>query len=163
MALTEPDFIERDADKITAEMIAQYERDTGKTLYPAQAERLLIDLWAYREMLIRVAIQGSGQTKSGGFAREPMIDFLGELVGVYRLAAQPASTQLQFSVDTALNRGCPDTRRHPRQCFRQHYFCDRYRCGTEGRITAGQHPGDLYRAGDNRKQLATGSNQSVAG
>lgn len=44
MALTEPDFIERDADKITAEMIAKYEADTGKTLYPAQAERLLIDL-----------------------------------------------------------------------------------------------------------------------
>lgn len=39
MALTEPDFIERDADKITAEMIAKYEADTGKTLYPAQAER----------------------------------------------------------------------------------------------------------------------------
>ena len=54
MALTEPDFIERDADKITAEMIAKYEADTGKTLYPAQAERLLIDLWAYREMLVRV-------------------------------------------------------------------------------------------------------------
>ncbi len=30
MALTEPDFIERDADKITAEMIAKYEADTGK-------------------------------------------------------------------------------------------------------------------------------------
>ncbi len=57
MALTEPDFIERDADKITAEMIAKYEADTGKTLYPAQAERLLIDLWAYREMLVRVAVQ----------------------------------------------------------------------------------------------------------
>ncbi|EFB3081181.1 TPA: baseplate protein, partial [Escherichia coli] len=56
MALTEPDFIERDADKITAEMIAKYEADTGKTLYPAQAERLLIDLWAYREMLVRVAV-----------------------------------------------------------------------------------------------------------
>ena len=104
MALTEPDFIERDADKITAEMIAQYERDTGKTLYPAQAERLLIDLWAYREMLIRVAIQEAARQNLVAFAREPMIDFLGELVGVYRLAAQPASTQLQFSVDTALNR-----------------------------------------------------------
>ncbi len=31
-----------------------------------------------------------------------MIDYLGELVGVYRLAAQPATTTLQFSVDEAL-------------------------------------------------------------
>ena len=30
MALTEPDFIERDAEKITAEMIAKYEADTGR-------------------------------------------------------------------------------------------------------------------------------------
>lgn len=99
MALTEPDFIERDADKITAEMIAQYEAATGKTLYPAQAERLLIDLWAYREMLVRVAVQEAAKQNLIAFAREPMIDYLGELVGVYRLAAQPASTPLQFAVD----------------------------------------------------------------
>lgn len=102
MALTEPDFIERDADKITAEMIAKYEADTGKTLYPAQAERLLIDLWAYREMLVRVAVQEAAKQNLVAFAREPMIDYLGELVGVYRLAAQPATTTLQFSVDEAL-------------------------------------------------------------
>ena len=102
MALTEPDFIERDADKITAEMIAQYEAATGKTLYPAQAERLLIDLWAYREMLVRVAAQEAAKQNLVAFAREPMIDYLGELVGVYRLPAQPATTTLQFSVDEAL-------------------------------------------------------------
>lgn len=99
MALTEPDFIERDADKITAEMIAQYEAATGKTLYPAQAERLLIDLWAYREMLVRVAAQEAAKQNLVAFAREPMLDYLGELVGVYRLAAQPATTTLQFFVD----------------------------------------------------------------
>lgn len=102
MALTEPDFIERDATKITAEMIAQYEAATGKTLYPAQAERLLIDLWAYREMLVRVAIQEAAKQNLVAFSREPMIDYLGELTGVYRLAAQPASIPLQFSVDEAL-------------------------------------------------------------
>ncbi|EQZ13618.1 hypothetical protein G970_00798 [Escherichia coli UMEA 3341-1] len=102
MALTEPDFIELDADKITAEMIAKYEADTGKTLYPAQAERLLIDLWAYREMLVRVAVQEAAKLNLVAFSREPMIDYLGELVGVYRLPAQPATTTLQFSVDEAL-------------------------------------------------------------
>lgn len=99
MALTEPNFIERDAEKITAEMIAQYESATGKTLYPAQAERLLIDLWAYREMLVRVAVQEAAKQNLVAFAREPMIDYLGELVGVYRLEAQPARTMLQFSMD----------------------------------------------------------------
>ncbi|STI00519.1 phage-related baseplate assembly protein J [Escherichia coli] len=66
--------------KITAEMIAKYEADTGKTLYPAQAERLLIDLWAYREMLVRVAVQEAAKQNLVAFSREPMIDYLGELV-----------------------------------------------------------------------------------
>lgn len=44
MAIAEPDFIDRDPAQITSEMIAQYEEASGKKLYPAQAERLLIDL-----------------------------------------------------------------------------------------------------------------------
>lgn len=104
MALTDPDFIECDADKITTEMVAQYEATSGKKLYPAQAERLLIDLWSYREMLVRVAVQEAAKQNLVAFAREPMIDYLGELVGVYRLAAQPATTTLQFSVEEVLER-----------------------------------------------------------
>ncbi|MBA1707720.1 baseplate J/gp47 family protein, partial [Escherichia coli] len=60
------------------------------------------DLWAYREMLVRVAVQEAAKQNLVAFSREPMIDYLGELVGVYRLAAQPATTTLQFSVDEAL-------------------------------------------------------------
>ncbi|TQS57189.1 baseplate protein, partial [Salmonella enterica subsp. enterica serovar Typhimurium] len=56
MAIAEPDFIDRDPAQITSEMIAQYEEASGKKLYPAQAERLLIDLFAYRENLVRIAI-----------------------------------------------------------------------------------------------------------
>ncbi|WP_415843322.1 baseplate J/gp47 family protein, partial [Xenorhabdus thuongxuanensis] len=104
MALTEPNFIERDAEKITTEMIAQYEADAGKTLYPAQAERLLINLFAYREALIRMRVQEAAKQNLVQFACAPILDYLGELVGVYRLPAQPAHTTLQFSVDEVLER-----------------------------------------------------------
>lgn len=57
MAIAEPNFIDRDPAQITSEMIAQYEDASGKKLYPAQAERLLIDLFAYRENLVRIAIR----------------------------------------------------------------------------------------------------------
>ena len=40
MSLPEPSFIDRDPAAITAEMVAQYEALTKKTLYPAQVERL---------------------------------------------------------------------------------------------------------------------------
>lgn len=102
MAVTEdPVFIERDAEAITTEMIAKYEADSGKTLYPAQAERLLIDLIAYREMLLRSGIQEAAKQNLVRYARAPMLDYLGELVGTYRLAAQSAQTTLRFSVDAA--------------------------------------------------------------
>ena len=34
MSLPEPNFIDRDPEAITAEIVAQYEGLTGKTLYP---------------------------------------------------------------------------------------------------------------------------------
>ncbi len=40
--LPEPNFIERDVDKITQEWIALYEAKTDKTLQPAQIEEPLI-------------------------------------------------------------------------------------------------------------------------
>ena len=55
--LPEPNFIERDADKITQEWIDLYESKSGKVLQPAQIERLMIDSCAYRENLLRIKIQ----------------------------------------------------------------------------------------------------------
>lgn len=104
MALAEPDFIDRDPAQITSEMIAQYEAASGKTLYPAQVERLLIDVIAYRENLLRIGIQEAAKQNLVAFARAPMLDYLGELVGVQRLPAQSAQTTLQFSVVVPLKR-----------------------------------------------------------
>ena len=101
MAIAEPNFIDRDPAQITSEMIAQYEDASGKKLYPTQAERLLIDLFAYRENLVRIAIQEAAKQNLVAYSRAPMLDYLGELVGVHRLPAQPAKTTLQFSVVSA--------------------------------------------------------------
>ncbi|WJN78706.1 baseplate J/gp47 family protein [Burkholderia anthina] len=102
MTLGEPDFIARDPEAITAEIVADYEARTGKTLYPAQVERVLVDIIAYRETLVRVGIQEAAKQNLVAFARAPMIDYLGELVGVTRLPAQPAKTTLRFSIEEAL-------------------------------------------------------------
>lgn len=102
MTLYEPSFIDRDPQAITANIVAQYEQLTGKTLYPAQVERLLIDVIAYRETLIRIGIQEAAKQNLVAFARAPMLDYLGELVGVTRLPAQPATVPLCFAIETAL-------------------------------------------------------------
>lgn len=101
MALPEPSFINRDPAAITAEMVASYEAATGKTLQPAQVERILIDLIAYRENLIRIAIQEAAKQNLVEYAIFPMLDYLGELVGVVRLAAQPARCSVRFYLTEA--------------------------------------------------------------
>lgn len=95
--LPTPEFVGRDVEAITRELVAQYEEMTGRTLQPAQVERLLIDVIAYRESLLRQQIQLTGEQNLLAFARFPMLDYLGEFYGVARLPARAARTTLQFT------------------------------------------------------------------
>lgn len=99
-ALPEPDFISRDPRQVTQDLITGWEQMTGKTLYPAQVERLLIDLVAYRETLVRIGIQEAAKLNLVSFSRYPMLDYLGELVGTVRLPGQSARTVLRFTLAT---------------------------------------------------------------
>src|SRR5258706_588237 len=93
-----PDADGLDLNLILADMIAEFEAATGRTLLPGQVERLLINLYAYRESLVRNAIQFAGEQNLLAFAIFPMLDYLGQLLGVERLAAQPALTTLEFTL-----------------------------------------------------------------
>ena len=91
-----------DPNLILADMIAEFEAASGRTLQPAQVERLLINLYAYRESLVRNAIQYAAAQNLLAFASFPMLDYLGQLLSVNRLASQPAVTTLQFTLTAAL-------------------------------------------------------------
>src|SRR5690606_30614196 len=98
MELTKPQFIDIDAAAIVNEMIADYETATGKKLAPAQAERLLINGFAYREYLLRTAINEAALQNLVAFARFPALDYLGELVGVRRLPPSKAGCLIRFTL-----------------------------------------------------------------
>ena len=100
--LPEPNFIERDAEKITAEWIALYEEKTGKTLQPAQLERLLIDVGAYRENLLRIKIQEVAKSNLLSYAPLDVLKHIGELVGVTQLSSKFAKTTFRFELDEVL-------------------------------------------------------------
>lgn len=89
-------------NSIVTDMIAQFEAITGRTLQPAQVERLYINFSAYRESLVREAIQFCGQQCLLAFAIYPVLDYLAELVGVTRLPSQPATTVIQFVLANVL-------------------------------------------------------------
>ncbi len=50
-----------------------------------------------------VAIQHTGEQMLVRYSQEPMIDYLGELVGISKLPAQPATTKLRWSLSTSLS------------------------------------------------------------
>lgn len=102
MAAADPQFVELDPAKITADLVAQFEALSGRTLYPAQYERLLIDLLAYLSVVNRSALQEACKQQLVRYSSAPILDRLGELVGVTRLEAQGAQTTLQFTLAAAL-------------------------------------------------------------
>lgn len=94
--LPEPNFIERDIEKITNEWISLYEERTGKTLQSAQIERILIDVGVYRENLLRIKIQEVAKSNLLNYAPIEVLEHLGELVGVTKLAGKFAKTIIRF-------------------------------------------------------------------
>ena len=92
-----PKFVSDDPTEITQELIAAYEAMTGKTVYPAQVDRVFIDLVAYSRTLTMSAINDVGRQNLVAFARAPIIDYLGELVGVIRLPAQGARATVRIA------------------------------------------------------------------
>lgn len=96
MALDEPIFITSDPNLIVSELVAFIETSLGKTLEPAQIERLLTNAWAYRETLVRTGINDAAKQCLVAFAKAPMLDYLGQLVGVTRLPEKPATCDIQF-------------------------------------------------------------------
>ena len=101
--LPEPNFSERDADKITQEWIALYEEKTGKILQPAQIERLLIDVGVYRENLLRIKIQEVAKSNLLSYAPMEVLVHLAELVGVAKLEGKYSKTTIKFALNEALN------------------------------------------------------------
>lgn len=79
-------------------MIADYEARTGRILQPAQVERLLINAFAYRELLLRESVQEAATQNLVDFASAPFLDYLGALVGVSRLDESAATVTIEFTL-----------------------------------------------------------------
>ena len=86
--LPRPVFVSNDPTARVADFIARYQADTGKILYPAQPERLLIDLIAYADANLRAAIQYAGEQNLLAYAEGAALDNLGAFFNVTRLAGE---------------------------------------------------------------------------
>ena len=101
--LPEPNFIERNPDEITRQWVTLYEEKSGKVLQPAQIERLMIDVGAYRETVLRMKIQETAKQNLLSYAPLDILEHIGEPLGVTKLLANCATTELKFCVDELLD------------------------------------------------------------
>jgi phage-related baseplate assembly protein len=98
MTLPVPQFADTDSARITADLVSQYEALTGRTLYPAQVERMFISLLAYLTALNRNALQQACLQQLVLFATGTALDHRGLEMDTSRLGALPAATTLRFTV-----------------------------------------------------------------
>ena len=96
--LPKPEFVKIDPAATEAEIIASYEKESGKSLYPAQIERLVLNQVAYSETRIKAAIQNAGEKLLVRYSRGPILDYLGDLVGTPRLLSVGAVCTVQFDI-----------------------------------------------------------------
>jgi phage-related baseplate assembly protein len=96
----EPDFISRDPAQIEREVFELWEQLGGHPLQPSDPEHLFLSAFAYREALLRMAVQEAAKLNLLRFSRFPVVDFLGELMGpnADRLPARPAVTTMRFEL-----------------------------------------------------------------
>jgi len=101
--LPEPNFIDRDPELITKEWIELFEKKSGKILQPAQIERLMIDIGAYRESILRIKIQEIAKQNLLSYAPLNILEHIGEPLGVKKLLANSAVTVLKFKISEPLD------------------------------------------------------------
>lgn len=101
--LPEPNFIDRDPETIMRAWTELYEQKSGKILQPAQIEKLMIDVGAYRETVLRMDIQETAKKNLLSYAPLDVLRHIGEPFGVEQLLANNAVTTLKFSVDEPLD------------------------------------------------------------
>ncbi|WP_116743857.1 baseplate assembly protein [Actinobacillus suis] len=98
MTKDEIKIVAEDVKAILADIIADYEQRTGKTLQPAHIERFILQVYAYREQLMRKSINHAFAQTFPQFADGLALDLCGEQMGCYRLTEQFAETTLRFRV-----------------------------------------------------------------
>lgn len=91
-----PDFLELDGGAVVAAIKADYEAITGKFVQPGQAEMLIINALANREMVLRYQMQSTAEQQYVPFSTGIGLDNLGEFFGVYRLAPSPSQCTIRF-------------------------------------------------------------------
>lgn len=93
-----PEFFQRDTGEIKKSLVAKFEAETGRTLYPAQTEMFFIDLLTYAVSMLAEGAQAAVLQNRAIWATGRHLDEVGANVSTYRLKAQPAQSNVRFTL-----------------------------------------------------------------
>lgn len=103
--MSEINFVEVDAQKITSELINDFENFTGEILYSGDARRLFLQGFAYVFVNLLNSINTTGRSNLLRYAYGETLDALGELYGTPRLPEQNAKVTIRFTLAQAQPNG----------------------------------------------------------
>lgn len=92
-------FAPQEASEIESQILTVYERIARVTLQPSDPVRLFLESLAYVITIQNNLIDLAGKQNLLAYAVKGHLDHLGALMGVERIAAQPARCTLTFSVE----------------------------------------------------------------
>ncbi|MDD3236800.1 MAG: baseplate J/gp47 family protein [Candidatus Gastranaerophilales bacterium] len=105
------DLIEINPEKDEQQLVALFEKETGKTLFPAQSERLMLSVINHLSTLSKISFNEAFQNCFLKTAKGIFLDLIGEILGCPRLTASCGKDLLQvtlyeiFAVDKVLPKG----------------------------------------------------------
>ena len=91
-------FLERSPKAILDALIAEYQVASGKVLYPAQIENLLLHIAAYRESLLRNDIQWCAEQNLVTYAIGEHLDAIGVMMNTPRLQPTAATCRIRLTL-----------------------------------------------------------------
>lgn len=97
--MSEPVFVTIDTDAELAALVSFYETQTGRSLQPSSVEYLILSSIAYGVTNTKSAIQDTALQGLVDFAVGTALEYRGANVGVTRLAASAAITDITFTLD----------------------------------------------------------------
>ncbi|MCP3923323.1 MAG: baseplate J/gp47 family protein [Desulfobacterales bacterium] len=100
-SLKEVSFVDDDTENVRQNIITTYEGITGRSLAPADPERLFLESLAVIIGQQKVLINKTGKQNLLAYAENENLDHLGALVETERLPEQPAKTTMRFSLAQA--------------------------------------------------------------
>ncbi|UIJ39429.1 baseplate J/gp47 family protein [Desulfobaculum bizertense] len=92
-------FVETDPVAVESRMIGNYERMTGKKLYPGAPERLFIESVAYEVSILRKEQDHSARQNLVHYASGAALEHLGAFVETFRMEPRAAGCEMHFAGD----------------------------------------------------------------